>query len=202
MLNMLIKLKYGLARIVYYLLNKPFYAEYHLSDFVIKPISITQKSVKLGKHVLIYYHARINGVRQYNDVKYSPEIILESGVRVQQNLHLTCAESVIIGENTAIAANVTITDIHHPYTDINVPIELQNIEVHPVKIGRDCKIYNNVVILPGTLIGDHVTIGANSVVNGTIPDYCVAVGAPAKIIKRYDFLSKTWKKTNVTGDFI
>ena len=102
---------------------------------------------------------------------------------IQQNIHLTCANLVEIGENTALAANVNITDIHHPYVDINTPIERQDIEVKSVKIGKDCKIYNNVAILLGTIIG--VTVGANSVVKGVFPDYCVIVGMLAYIIKRH-----------------
>ncbi len=178
------------------------FAEFHLSDVIVKPISVTPKYIKLGKHVMVYYHARINGVAQYNKVKYNPMIILEDGVRIQQNLHLTCAKSIIIGSNTAIAANVTITDIHHSYTDINIPIEKQYLQVKPVRIGKDCKIYNNAVILPGTIIGNHVTIGANSVVSGNIPNYSVAVGMPAKIIKRYDFSSSQWRKTDKEGNFM
>ncbi len=191
-----------LKRVITYLWYCHRFAEFHLSDMIIKPISITPKSIKLGKHVLVYYHARINGVSKYNNQLYTPLIKIEDGVRIQQNLHLTCAESVEIGENTAIAANVTITDIHHPYTDINIPIEQQDIEVVPVKIGKNCKIYNNSVILPGTIIGNHVTIGANSVVRGKIPDFCVVVGIPAKIIKKYDFSSGKWRKTDVDGNFV
>jgi acetyltransferase-like isoleucine patch superfamily enzyme len=41
------------------------------------------------------------------------------------------------------------------------------------------------VVLPGASIGDHVVIGANSVVTGDIPSYSVAVGSPAKVIRRY-----------------
>lgn len=147
-------------------------------------------------------NARIEGVAKYNDKKYNPNIHLHKGVRIQQNLHLTCANSVIIGENTAIAANVTITDIHHPYDDINLPIESQDIKVKFVEIGSGCKIYNNCVILPGVKVGNHVSIGANSVVNKDLPDYSVAVGSPAIVVKRYDFTLKKWRKTKSNGDFI
>ena len=41
------------------------------------------------------------------------------------------------------------------------------------------------VVLPGARIGRHVTVGANSVVTGELPDFCVAVGAPATVIRRY-----------------
>lgn len=196
------KIIVGGGKLFYYIFYGYFFNEYHLTDTILRPISITPKYIKMGKHVLVYYHARINGVSQYNNTKYNPLIELKDGVRIQQNLHLTCADSIVIGENSAIAANVTITDIHHPYTDINVPIEHQDLEVNPVKIGKNCKIYNNAVILPGTIIGDHVTIGANSVVKGVIPDYSVAVGIPASIIKRYDFSVGQWRKTDKDGDFI
>lgn len=144
----------------------------------------------------------ILGIKKYNEINFSPSIIFEDNVSIMRNLYLTCANNIVIGKNTAIASNVTITDIHHPYTDPLIPIEQQNLEIGKVHIGEDCKIYNNVVILPNTTIGKHVTIGANSVVNRNIPDYSIAVGIPAKIIKRYDFHTKSWRKTNSIGDFL
>jgi len=42
-----------------------------------------------------------------------------------------------------------------------------------------------VVVLPGSQIGKHVVVGANSVVTGHLPDFCVAVGSPARVIKQY-----------------
>lgn len=148
----------------------------------------------MGNFVTVYNDSRIEGVCRYNGVVFNPMIVLEDGVCIQQEFHLTCAKSVFVGRNTAIAAHVTITDIHHPYTDVSVPIEKQNIVTKPVRIGMDCKIYNGVVILPGVTIGNHVTIGANSVVNHDIPDFSVAVGSPAKIIKKFNFKSQSWEK--------
>ena len=140
----------------------------------------------------IGYHARIEGVKQYNGMSFCPQIEIGDNVSIEQNLHLTCANRISIGKNTAIAANVTITDIHHPYSDVNLPIERQDIKVKEVIIGEECKIYNNVVLLPGVHIGKHVTIGANSVVNKDIPDYSVVVGIPAKVVKRYDLNNRKW----------
>ncbi|WP_441557811.1 DapH/DapD/GlmU-related protein [Chryseobacterium sp. 2TAF14] len=148
----------------------------------------------MGDRVSIGNNARIEGIKHYEAEKFDPKIILNDGVTIQQNIHLTCAESIEIGKNTAIAANVTITDIHHPYDDIHLPIEQQNITTKPVYIGEGCKIYNNVVIMQGTKIGKHCTIGANSIVSGYFDDYCVIVGAPAKIVKKYNSDTKIWEK--------
>lgn len=169
---------------------------------ILNPTLITPESVILGNNVFIGWRARIEGVKQYQSKFFDPKIILNDGVSIQQNLHLTCASSIEIGKNTAIAANVSITDINHPYHDINIPIEQQDITTIPVYIGEDCKIYNNAVIMQGTKIGKHCTIGANSVVSGEFEDFCVIVGAPAKIIKRYSFEKNAWLKTHDNGNFI
>ena len=174
----------------------PFFKELGIKSYFISPIKLTSRFIVCKAYVYIGHHARIEGIRKYNARQFKPLIVLEDHVTIQQNLHLTCAEKITIGHNTAIAANVTITDINHPYVNITIPVEQQDIEVSPVCIGEDCKIYNNVVILPGVNIGKHVVIGANSVVNRDIPDYSVAVGIPAKVIKQYNFNTRSWERIN------
>lgn len=61
-------------------------------------------------------------------------------------------------------------------------------------IGEDSWIGTNVVISGSILIGKHCVIGANSVVMKNIPDYCVAVGVPCRVVKQYDFLTSSWKE--------
>ena len=68
------------------------------------------------------------------------------------------------------------------------------IKVNPVRIKSGSKVYNNVVILPGVTIRRNVTIGANSVVTKSIPDYSVAVGSPARIVKYYNKQTEKWEK--------
>ena len=55
----------------------------------------------------------------------------------------------------------------------------------PVSIGSGSWLGHGVVVLPGSRIGKNVAVGANSVVTGDLPDFCVAVGAPARVIRRY-----------------
>lgn len=169
-------------------------AGWRSGSVVHKPLIFTSRCVSLGAGVGIWPNCRIEGVFSYMGRKFSPEIIIGNGVSIQQNLHLTCAQHIEIGSNTAIAANVTITDIDHPYQQIDIPIEQQPILTQPVLIGADCKIYNNSVILPGTTIGHHCVVGANSVVNGIFDHYCVIVGAPARVVKKYSFETNQWEK--------
>lgn len=170
------------------------FQHFHYSATVRRCMRLTPRYISINKGVYIEKNCRIEAVTSYNAARFQPSIVFEDNVSVQQNFHLTCACHIKIGKNTAIAANVTITDIHHPYEDVQIPIEQQDIITRPVIIGEDCKIYNNVVVLPGVHIGKHCTIGANSVVTQAIPDYSVAVGAPAQVIKQYNFETEQWEK--------
>lgn len=159
-----------------------------------RPLIFTNKRIVIGKRSIIGYHARIEEVLVHNNKEFKPIINIGENVRIEQNLHLTCANYISIGNNTSISANVTITDIHHTYLNPDIPIEDQDIEVKKVIIGKNCKIYNNAVILPGVIVGDNVTVGANSVVSNNIPSFSVAVGSPAKVVKMYNMENKLWEK--------
>lgn len=186
-----------------FLFYRPFVKKAYGKFLVINPIFFSSKHIIIGRNVFIRNNARVEAVDEHQGIKYHPVIQIFDNVSVEQNLHLTCCNKISIGANTAISANVTITDIHHPYNDINQPPDKQPFEVKEVIIGDDCKIYNNVVILPGTILGKHTTVGANSVVKGVkYPDYCVLAGIPAKIIKRYDFETGNWINTDSEGNFI
>ncbi|MDR7208987.1 acyltransferase [Flavobacterium piscis] len=198
----MIRIYNALYRRFWHFYNKRSYKKLGVNTFVKNALIITPKYISISDNVFILPNSRIEGITSYEGVSFSPHIQISENCTIQQNLHLTCAENIFIGKNTAIAANVTITDINHPYENIDLPIEKHALIVTPVSIGDDCKIYNNVVILPGTKIGKHCVIGANSVVGGNFTDYCIVVGAPAKIIKRYCFDSASWKKTDGKGNFV
>lgn len=93
--------------------------------------------------------------------------------------------SITIGDDVWTGHHVYITDQNHGYTDITIPIAQQSQPERAVTIGSRSWIGHGSVILPGVTIGEHVVIGANSVVTRDIPSYSVAVGSPAKVIRRY-----------------
>lgn len=106
--------------------------------------------------------------------------------------HIFATGEIEIGKNVLTADKVYISDNQHNFSNINIPILSQSIVQLPkVKIGDGSWIGENVCIM-GVSIGKNCVIGANSVVTKDIPDYCVAVGSPAKIIKKYDFDSREW----------
>jgi acetyltransferase-like isoleucine patch superfamily enzyme len=93
--------------------------------------------------------------------------------------------SIEIGNDVWTGHHVYITDQNHGYDDVTMPISKQTQPEQAVSIGDGSWIGFGTVVLPGARIGRHVTIGANSVVSGKIPDFSVAVGAPARVVRRY-----------------
>jgi acetyltransferase-like isoleucine patch superfamily enzyme len=91
--------------------------------------------------------------------------------------------SIEIGDDVYTGHHVYITDQNHGYLDRELPISRQVQPERPVRIGPGSWIGHGSVVLPGSTIGRNVVVGANSVVTGTLPDHCVAVGAPARIIR-------------------
>jgi len=104
-------------------------------------------------------------------------------------------------ENVLTADRVYISDCSHGYSDVAVPVCKQAVvQKKSVRIGEGSWLGINVCVL-GANVGKHCVIGANSVVTKDIPDYCVAAGSPARVIKRFDMVSGLWRKTDSFGNF-
>jgi acetyltransferase-like isoleucine patch superfamily enzyme len=90
---------------------------------------------------------------------------------------------IVIGDDVWTGHHVYITDQNHGYADLELPVSQQIMPERPVRVGDGSWLGHGTVVLPGADIGAHVVIGANSVVTGRIPDYTIAAGAPARVIR-------------------
>jgi acetyltransferase-like isoleucine patch superfamily enzyme len=89
-----------------------------------------------------------------------------------------------IGNDVRIAAQVRIIAMNHIYDDPEVPIRLQGIRANGIKIEDDVWLGIGTTVLDGVTIGKGSVIGAGAVVTKDIPPYSIAVGVPAKVIKK------------------
>lgn len=95
---------------------------------------------------------------------------------------VTFGDRVMLGPNVSILAATHETDVRSRWDDIEYAL--------PITVGDDCWIGGNVVILPGVTIGKGCTIAAGAVVSRDIPDWSVAMGVPARVVKKleeYDY---------------
>ena len=135
-------------------------------------------------------HPEKKEVRQH----FNPRISIGSRVTSTGHLQIAAMKEIIVEDDVMFASNVNMTDGLHGYQHVDEPYKYQDMfRIEPITIKKGCWIGQNVVILPGVTIGELTIIGANSVVTRSIPDRCIAVGAPAKVIKKWDPTTGTWR---------
>ncbi len=117
------------------------------------------------------------------------------GDRVRVGIGSVLIGPVVMESGSGLGQNVFVSGFNHGYSDGEQNSSKQPLDLRPVVIGRESHIGANSVVVAGGKIGKRCQIGAGSVVTKDIDDYCVAVGKPAKVIKRYDLDRKKWIKT-------
>lgn len=151
--------------------------------------------LSIGDGTIINMNSRIQNYPSYFAPSTGPHIYIGSHCNIGYYFTILNASTVTIGNNVLIASHVMISSENHGM-DPDLDYVSQPLISKPVTIGDGCWIGEKVCILPGVTIGKKCIVGAGSVVTKSIPNYSMAVGNPAKIIKHYDFDKHKWEKTN------
>ena len=128
-----------------------------------------------------------NGHMGSNSLVMSPltvvrphKVSIGNNVVVMNGCLMMSAGGIVIEDNVQIAANVQLISNNHD------PYERNVITCKPVRVCKGAWVGAGSSVLPGVTVGRHAIIGAASVVTKDIPDYAVAVGNPARVIKYLD----------------
>lgn len=162
------------------------------------PFDIRNKRfIEIGKGFTTGFGCRVEA---YPETKNK---VLFIGENVQMNdyVHITAMENVTIGNNVLMASKIYISDCSHgSYSGDNndshpdlTPAE-RSLFSKPVSIEDNVWLGEFVSVLPGVTIGKGTIVGANSVVSKSLPNYVIAVGSPAKPIKKFNFEINKWEK--------
>ncbi|MHB8262230.1 MAG: acyltransferase [Acidimicrobiales bacterium] len=143
--------------------------------------------ISLGKQVMVGPRASMSVGMLPGQPILADSAIIQIGDRcvIGQGSYIVAHTSVVIGDDVQTGPYVYITDQNHGYEDPELPIGIQWPVNKGVVIGPGTWIGTGAIILPGTSIGRNVVVGAGSVVTGNIPDRCVVVGAPARVVRKY-----------------
>lgn len=178
--------------------------------YLLGSVRVKTNHISADKNAKVYIGKNVN-------VKGGRNICLQSGVCIRPNVDIWCnggkieigagteigqrsrisiAHELVIEEKVLLSPNIYITDCDHAYENISLSVMEQGIVSadNRVIIKEHSYVGINSVIVGNVTIGKHCIIGANSVVTKSVPDYSVAVGSPARIIKKYNFETKCWEK--------
>ena len=159
-----------------------------------RPVYIRGRNgMKFGEGFTTGYRCRFDifGSKQ-DDVKLK----LGKNCKIGDNVHFVASENVTVGDNCLMASNIFISDTNHGSNEdpSKTSPDERPLTSCPVAIGNNVWIGEGACVLPGAKIGDGCIIGAHSIVKGEIPSYTIVAGAPAKVVKKYNFDKKAWEK--------
>lgn len=145
-----------------------------------------EKYIQIGENTMIGENVALSaGMMPGQECLTNPVVKIGDRCLIGRGSGIVGHLSIEIGNDVWTGHHVYITDQSHGYEDVHRPISVQSQPERPVSIGDGSWLGHGVVVLPGAKIGKNVAVGANSVVTGELPDFCVAVGAPAKVIRQF-----------------
>lgn len=177
---------------IFFMLNRYKFQILEFKSLMIKPLQIDGcRYIILRKGALVKNYSSLYALKVN---KYEPVLEIGPGCSLGHFNHIAAVKKVVFGKNVLTANNVYISDNLHEFRDINLPIMHQPVRFKAeVNIGDGSWIGENACVI-GANVGKNCVVGANSVVTRDIPDYSVAIGAPAQITKRFSQSRKTWEK--------
>ncbi len=189
---------FGLIQLfINFLYTKLFYSK---SRIIRLPFDVRGKRfIDFGKSLTTGKGCRLEAYPTNNKDRV---LLIGNNVELNDYVHITAMIGVFIGNNVLMASKIYISDCTHGFynetSKDSSPEQIPNAREYnmaPVHIEDNVWIGESVSILPGVTIGKGTIIGANSVVTKNIPDNCIAVGVPAKVVKKYNFEKKIWERS-------
>jgi acetyltransferase-like isoleucine patch superfamily enzyme len=159
------------------------FAEFGSATVIQPPIRLEGESrIAIGSGVFIGSGCWLQVLE--HDLQHRPAIVIGDGTSIAGNCVISAARSIRLGRKVLLARNVYISDHSHGFEDRTQAILDQGVtRVAPVEIGDGAWLGQNVVVFPGVRIGQGAVVGANAVVRDDVPDYSVAAGVPATVIR-------------------
>ena len=143
--------------------------------------------IEVGERTVVHPGAFLSVVGPEQGPGCDGRLVVGDGVQIGHDLVVACAGRVEIGNRVLISDRVFIGDTYHEYRDPDRPVLDQGLHAaRPVAVGAGAFLGIGAILLPGVRVGENAYVGAGSVVTADVPARTVAVGNPARVIRRWD----------------
>jgi len=143
---------------------------------------LSLQGVRIGDNVRLKEYVWLQVTSMLNDV--GKGITIGENTYIGPNCLLGGAGGIQIGANCTFGAHVDLLAENHAFDRTDLPINQQGTVREGIVVGDDCWIGDRVIVLDGVTVGYGCVIGAGSVVTRDIPEYCIAVGNPARVVRK------------------
>jgi len=159
-----------------------------------------ERWISVGRDTLVGPYVSLSaGMVPGQHMVSDPVVRIGDRCMIGRGSHIVGHFQIEIGDDVHTGPHIYITDQNHGYENTDEVVHTQWPHDEPVIIGTGCWLGAGVVILPGTVLGRNVVVGAGAVVRGTFPDFCVVAGVPARIVRRYVRGSGWMRGTTTAG---
>lgn len=168
---------------------------------------IGKRNISIGNRFGAGKGLWIEAIDQYNNQRFHQAINIGTNVSIGEYVHIGCVNSISIGDNVLMGSKIYITDHNHGrYSGLDIdapslpPSKRVLTEGNAVRICDNVWVGEFVTILPGVTVGAGSIIGSHTTVTHDVPPASIVVGSPAKVIKTYNYVEKTWENINKKDD--
>ncbi len=148
----------------------------------VSPLADIEDSMR-GSRIVVGAGAVIDAFVKIKPAGGCGDVEIGAGVVINSGCVLYTGNGIRIGANALLAANCTLAPCNHEFGDAARPIKAQGFAASRggIEIGEDAWIGANTVLLDGARVGAGAVVGAGSLVRGSLPPFCIAYGAPARV---------------------
>lgn len=114
------------------------------------------------------------------ELDHGASVRIGSCTHFTHNVLIQCGREIEIGDHCNFGQSTALFDGNHRFRDLDVPLHFQGYDLRPLKIADHASITTKCTVMAD--VGERTFVGANSVVSRDLPAYCLAVGAPARVI--------------------
>lgn len=182
---------HGYQDVLYTMWIRNFIGHVGKDSIIARPCSLQgygQRNIFIGDYTSIQSHCILGCWKKYGEQCFTPTLTIGNHCSIGEYNHITSCNKITIGDGLLTGRFVYIGDNSHgglSWDEASTPPSLRPLQSKgEIIIGNNVWIGDKVTILGGITIGDNVILGASSIVTHDIPSNCMAVGAPAKIVKQ------------------
>lgn len=163
-----------------------------------------KENIILGNNLILGNYATLSTINFNLFTIQHPILKIGNNIYIGHNVSIHCMNNVELEDNVVLSDYIYISDVSHGL-EMTENVSIMNqpwISYGKVKIGNGTFLGHGVKVMPNVIIGKNCIVAAGSVVTKSFEDYSLIAGSPAKLLKKYCFETKTWRKINLRGIFI